>query len=153
MISTAPKTTFNADLSDLASVRAAVTEMTTHVHRRLLISGRAPRTVTVKVCGGDFITRGRSETALAATTDVAVLVATAQRLVMAALPATGARLIGVSLSELTSAIQQSLSDEPTDLSRPCVEPPSPPPPRPPRPRDASTLHRPGQRGDGGRAGM
>jgi DNA polymerase-4 len=59
---------------------------------------------------------------LAATTDVAVLVDTAQRLLMAALPAAGVRLIGVSLSGLTSAIQQSLFDEPTDLSHPCVEP-------------------------------
>jgi len=35
------------------------------------------------------------------------------------------RLIGVSLSGLTSAVQQSLFDEPTDLCRPCVEPASP----------------------------
>lgn len=37
----------------------------------------------------------------------------------------GVRLIGVSLSGLTSAVQQSLFDEPTDLCRPCVEPASP----------------------------
>jgi DNA polymerase IV len=119
------ETTFDIDLSDIISVRAAVTEMTAHAHRRLLNSGRAARTVTVKVRGGDFTTRSRSETALTATTDVAVLVDTAQRLVMAALPASGVRLIGVSLSGLTGAVQQSLFDEPTDLSRPCVEPAEP----------------------------
>jgi DNA polymerase-4 len=119
------ETTFDADLSDIASVRAAVTEMTAHAHRRLLASGRAARTVTVKVRGGDFTTRSRSETAVTATTDGAVLVDTAQRLVMAALPAAGVRLIGVSLSGLTGAVQQSLFDELTDLSRPCVEPAEP----------------------------
>ena len=107
------ETTFEADLSDLASVRAAVTEMTIQAHRRLLTSARSARTVTVKVRGADFTTRSRSETAATATTDVVVLVDTAQRLVTAALPAAGVRLVGVSLSGLTSAVQQPLFDEPT----------------------------------------
>ncbi|MBV9012965.1 MAG: DNA polymerase IV [Pseudonocardiales bacterium] len=107
------ETTFEADLGDLASVRAAVTEMTIHAHRRLLTSARSARTVTVKVRGADFTTRSRSETAVTATTDVVALVDTAQRLVTSALPGSGVRLIGVLLSGLTSAAQQSLFDEPT----------------------------------------
>jgi DNA polymerase IV len=87
--------------------------------------GRAARTVTVKVRGGDFTTRSRSETALTATTDVAVLVNTAQRLVMAALPAAGVRLIGVSLSGLTSGVQQSLFDEPHTPAHSYLKPAEP----------------------------
>ncbi|HWR46599.1 MAG TPA: DNA polymerase IV, partial [Pseudonocardiaceae bacterium] len=58
------ETTFDADLSDMASVRAAVTEMTAQAHRRLLTAARSARTVTVKVRGADFTTRSRSETTL-----------------------------------------------------------------------------------------
>ncbi len=119
------ETTFDADLNDMASVRAAVTEMTAHAHRRLLISGRAARTVTVKVRSADFTTRSRSETAVTATTHVAVLVDTAQRLVMAALPTAGVRLIGVSLSGLTSAVQQSLFDETPTPAHSYLEPAEP----------------------------
>jgi hypothetical protein len=46
-------------------------------------------------------------------------------LVMAALLATGVRLVGVLLSGLKSAVQQSLFGEPTDLCSPCVEPAEP----------------------------
>jgi DNA polymerase-4 len=106
----------------MTSVRAAVTEMTAHAHRRLLTSTRAARTVTVKVRGTDFTTRTRSETAVTATTDLAVLVTIVQRLVIAALPAAGVRLIGVSLSGLTSASQQPLFDEPSHPAPSPVEP-------------------------------
>jgi DNA polymerase-4 len=102
------ETTFDADLSDLASVRRAVAEMTEHAHRRLLASGRAARTVTVKIRGADFATRTRSETSPTASTDLAALSATARRLTESALPDTGVRLIGVSLSGLTGAVQQPL---------------------------------------------
>lgn len=60
------------------------------------------------------------------------------------------RLIGVSLSGLTSAVQQSLFDEPTDLCRPCVEPASPYHRLDPRARGMQ--RRPGQRGGGGGRG-
>ena len=102
------ETTFDADLSDLASVRRAVAEMAEHAHRRLLASGRAARTVTVKIRGADFATRSRSETTPIASTNLAVLSATAQRLTEGALPDSGVRLIGVSLSGLTGAVQQYL---------------------------------------------
>jgi len=116
------ETTFDADLSDLASVRRAVAEMAEHAHRRLLASGRAARTVTVKIRGADFATRSRSETSSTASLNLATLSATAQRLIEGALPDSGVRLIGVSLSGLTGAVQQRLFEtEPEDV------PPSGPP--------------------------
>lgn len=102
------ETTFDTDLSDLASVRRAVAEMAEHAHRRLLTSGRAARTVTVKIRGGDFTTRSRSETAPTASTDLGTFTATAQRLTENALPESGVRLIGVSLSGLVDFIQPTL---------------------------------------------
>jgi DNA polymerase-4 len=104
------ETTFDADLSDLDSVRRAVAEMAAHAHRRLLESGRAARTVTVKIRGADFATRSRSETATTASTNLATLAATARRLTEGALPDSGVRLIGVSLSGLTDSAQQFLFD-------------------------------------------
>ncbi|HEY2095806.1 MAG TPA: hypothetical protein VGH72_05060, partial [Pseudonocardia sp.] len=53
-------------------------------------------------------TRSRSETTSIASTNLAVLSATAQRLTEGALPDSGVRLIGVSLSGLTGAVQQYL---------------------------------------------
>ncbi|MDT7590947.1 MAG: polymerase, partial [Pseudonocardiales bacterium] len=110
------ETTFDADLSDLASVRRAVAEMAEHAHRRLLASGRAARTVTVKIRGADFATRSRSETTPIASTNLAVLSATAQRLTEGALPDSGVRLIGVSLSGLTGAVQQYLFETGAELA-------------------------------------
>jgi DNA polymerase-4 len=108
------ETTFDADLSDLASVRRSVAEMAEHAHRRLLASGRAARTVTVKIRGADFATRSRSETSPTASTSLATLSATAQRLVEGALPESGVRLIGVSLAGLTGAVQEQLFETDSD---------------------------------------
>ncbi|HEX4362210.1 MAG TPA: DNA polymerase IV [Pseudonocardia sp.] len=108
------ETTFDADLSDLASVRRSVAEMAEHAHRRLLASGRAARTVTVKIRGADFATRSRSETSPTASTSLATLSATAQRLVEGALPQSGVRLIGVSLAGLTGAVQEQLFETDSD---------------------------------------
>ncbi|HZZ49771.1 MAG TPA: DNA polymerase IV [Pseudonocardia sp.] len=107
------ETTFDIDLSDLGSVRRAVADMAEHAHRRLLSSGRAARTVTVKIRGGDFTTRSRSETALTASTDLGAFTATAQRLTENALPESGVRLIGVSLSGLVDFIQPTLFEPET----------------------------------------
>ncbi|MBV9313165.1 MAG: DNA polymerase IV [Pseudonocardia sp.] len=106
------ETTFDADLSDLDSVHRAVVEMTAHAHGRLVASGRGARTVTVKIRGADFATRSRSETAATATTELAVLTDTARRLTEGALPASGVRLIGVSLSGLTDFVQEQLFHAP-----------------------------------------
>lgn len=102
------ETTFDADLSDVESVRRAVAEMAAHAHRRLIASGRAARTVTVKIRGADFATKSRSETSATASTNLATLAATARRLTDGALPDSGVRLIGVSLSGLTDFVQQPL---------------------------------------------
>jgi DNA polymerase-4 len=104
------ETTFDADLSDVASVRRAVAEMAEHAHRHLVASGRAARTVTVKIRGADFATRSRSETSPTASVSLSALAATAQRLTEGALPDSGVRLVGVSLSGLTGAVQHPLFD-------------------------------------------
>jgi DNA polymerase IV len=118
------ETTFDADLSDVESVRRAVAEMAAHAHRRLLASGRAARTVTVKIRGADFATRSRSETSATASVNLAELAATARRLTDGALPDSGVRLIGVSLSGLTDSVQQPLFE---------AEPPAEEPTAPPEP--------------------
>ena len=105
------ETTFDTDLSDVVAVRRAVAELAGSAHRRLVASGRAARTVTVKVRGGDFATHTRSETTAVASTDLAALTETAQRLAVAALPDAGVRLVGVSYAGLTTAVQGSLFDD------------------------------------------
>jgi DNA polymerase IV len=95
------ETTFDTDLTAMAAVHDAVARMTEAAHRRLVASGRAARTVTVKVRSADFTTSSRSETAGTASTDLASFTAVAQRLARAAVPEGGVRLIGVSLAGLT----------------------------------------------------
>jgi DNA polymerase IV len=94
------ETTFDVDLTAMSAVHAAVAKLAESAHRRLVASGRAARTVTVKVRSADFTTATRSETAAEASTDLAVLTATAQRLARAAVPDGGVRLLGVSLAGL-----------------------------------------------------
>jgi DNA polymerase-4 len=98
----------------MAAVRDAVARMTEAAHRRLVASGRAARTVTVKVRSADFTTSSRSETAGTASTDLGGLTAVAQRLADAAVPEGGVRLIGVSLAGLTD-------DPPPALFEPTAE--------------------------------
>ena len=94
------ETTFDTDLTAMAAVHDAVARITGAAHRRLVSSGRAARTVTVKVRSADFTTHTRSETAPLATTDLTTLTAVAQRLARSAVPDGGVRLIGVSLAGL-----------------------------------------------------
>jgi len=94
------ETTFDVDLTAMSAVHDAVARLAESAHRRLLADGRAARTVTVKVRSADFTTATRSETAAEASTDLAVLTATAQRLARAAVPDGGVRLLGVSLAGL-----------------------------------------------------
>ena len=109
------ETTFDTDLTAMAAVHDAVARMTEAAHRRLVASGRAARTVTVKVRSADFTTSSRSETAGTASTDLGALTAVAQRLARAAVPEGGVRLIGVSLAGLTD-------DPPPALFEPVTEP-------------------------------
>ena len=94
------ETTFDVDLTTMTAVHDAVTRITGGAHRRLVESGRAARTVTVKIRSADFTTHTRSETATLATTDLGTLTAVAQRLARAAVGEGGVRLIGVSLAGL-----------------------------------------------------
>lgn len=94
------ETTFDADLTAMRAVHEAVARITGSAHRRLVASGRAARTVTVKVRSADFTTHTRSETAAVGSTDLGALTAVAQRLARTAVPEGGVRLIGVSLAGL-----------------------------------------------------
>jgi DNA polymerase IV len=122
------ETTFDTDLTAMAAVHEAVARMTEAAHRRLVASGRAARTVTVKVRSADFTTSSRSETAGIASTDLGALTAVAQRLARAAVPEGGVRLIGVSLAGLTDDPPPALFEpvsEPGPALVEVVEPPSP----------------------------
>jgi DNA polymerase-4 len=105
------ETTFDADLTAMAAVHDAVARITESAHRRLVSSGRAARTVTVKIRSADFTTHTRSETAALATTDLAALTTVAQRLARTAVPDGGVRLIGVSLAGLGEAPPPALFAE------------------------------------------
>ena len=106
--SVSAESTFDLDVSDLATIDAAVTAMATSAHRRLVGGDHAARTVTVKVRGADFSVVSRSESLPAATTDLATLVGIARRLVRVALPPTAVRLIGVAYTGLGGQAQEAL---------------------------------------------
>ena len=105
------ETTFDADLTAMTAVHEAVARITESAHRRLVSSGRAARTVTVKVRSADFTTHTRSATAGLATTDLVALTAVAQRLARTAVPEGGVRLIGVSLAGLGEEPPPGLFDD------------------------------------------
>jgi len=107
------ETTFDADLTTMTAVHDAIARITESVHRRLLSSGRAARTVTVKIRSADFTTHTRSETAALATTNRTTLTAVAQRLARGAVPDGGVRLIGVSLAGLGDEPPPALFDDET----------------------------------------
>ena len=115
------ETTFDVDLTTMTAVHDAVTRITGGAHRRLVESGRAARTVTVKIRSADFTTHTRSETATLATTDLGTLTAVAQRLARAAVGEGGVRLIGVSLAGLGDEPPPGLFGDPEpadpDVSR------------------------------------
>jgi len=106
--SVSAESTFDLDVSDLATLDAAVTAMATAAHRRLTGAGRATRTVTVKVRGADFSVVSRSESLPAATADLPTLVGIARRLVRVAVPETAVRLIGVAYTGLSGQAQEAL---------------------------------------------
>lgn len=131
------ETTFDEDLSNLDAVRTAVAELAEGAHKRLVASHRAARTVSVKIRSASFGTTSRAETHADATTDLATLTDTAQRLAVAALPDAGVRLVGVSFSGLTTAVQEALfPGTPAPVAAPAPapapEPESDPEPAPSR---------------------
>jgi DNA polymerase-4 len=108
------ETTFDADLTAMSAVHAAIARITASAHRRLVADGRAARTVTVKVRSADFATVSRSETAAVASADLDALTAVAQRLARAAVPEGGVRLLGVSLAGLGDDPPPALFDPPRE---------------------------------------
>ena len=139
------ETTFDTDLTAMAAVHDAVARMTEAAHRRLVASGRAARTVTVKVRSADFTTSSRSETAGAASTDLGALTAVAQRLARAAVPEGGVRLIGVSLAGLTDDPPPALFETFPDV--PAAGKPEPEPAAEPEPTPVAHDDRPWRPGD------
>ncbi|MCO1655825.1 DNA polymerase IV [Pseudonocardia sp. S2-4] len=115
------ETTFETDLTAMTAVHEAVARITGSAHRRLVASGRAARTVTVKVRSAAFTTVTRSETAASGTTDLTALTAVAQRLARNAVPADGVRLIGVSLAGLVDDPPPALFEAAVDTG-PAPEP-------------------------------
>ncbi|MGW5649359.1 DNA polymerase IV [Saccharopolyspora sp. NPDC003752] len=109
------ETTFDVDITDQAKLQAEVTGMAESAHRRLVSSGRAARTVTIKVRDSDFTTISRAETFSSATSDLGALAAAARRLLPVAVPpGTPIRLVGVSYSGLATSEQEPLFDNPAD---------------------------------------
>ena len=134
------ETTFDVDLTGMSAVRDAVAKLAESAHRRLLASGRAARTVTVKVRSADFTTATRSETSAQASTDLGTFTAVAQRLAVAAVPPGGVRLLGVSLA--------GLGDEPPPaLFTTAPDPATSDTVEAPRPSELPDLPRPWRTGD------
>ncbi|GGC57507.1 DNA polymerase IV [Hoyosella rhizosphaerae] len=105
------ETTFAQDLLTKAQVRAAIARTGNSAHARLLKDTRGARTVTVKLRKADFSIVSRSATLPYATTDRGVLIATAHKLAADPIDVGPIRLVGVSLSGLTSTQQQVLFPE------------------------------------------
>ena len=119
------ETTFDTDIREQASLLSEVAGMAEAAHRRLVTSGRAARTVTVKVRDAAFTTISRAETFPSATSDPAALAAAARRLTAIAVPAgTPIRLVGVSYSGLAASEQEALFDNPMDREAGAGEPDS-----------------------------
>jgi DNA polymerase-4 len=111
------ETTFETDITDPVKLTGEVVEMAEAAHRRLVSSGRAARTITVKVRDSDFTTVSRAETLPAATSDLVALTAAARRLTsIAAAPGAPIRLVGVSYSGLATSEQEPLFDSPADAT-------------------------------------
>jgi DNA polymerase-4 len=135
------ETTFDADLTTMSAVHDAVARMTESAHRRLVASGRAARTVTVKIRSADFTTASRSATAAAAGTDLPTLTAVAQRLARDAVPEGGVRLIGVSLAGLSDAPPPALFEAVDRPAHPAVPEPAD------KPEEPEQVGRPWRAGD------
>lgn len=138
------ETTFDVDITEPVRLSTEVGGMAEHAHRRLVSSGRAARTVTVKVRDADFTTISRAETFATATSDLSPLGAAARRLIASAVPpGTPIRLVGVSYSGLATSEQEALFDNPVQEAEPSAFPDGEPAPAPVLPPG----HRPWRAGD------
>ena len=102
------ESTFEADLTTVERLRAAVGPIAEHAHRRLARDGRGARTVTVKLRKSDMSTLTRSATLPYATAEAAILTATARRLLLDPRDVGPIRLVGVGFSGLSDVRQESL---------------------------------------------
>ncbi|GAA2348047.1 DNA polymerase IV [Saccharopolyspora halophila] len=120
------ETTFDTDIADHETLLNQVLNVAESAHRRLLASGRAARTVTLKVRDSDFTTISRAETFSSATSDLSALSAATRRLLPVAVPpGTPVRLVGVSFSGLAHSEQESLFEHPSDPSDGSAPAPAP----------------------------
>lgn len=102
------ESTFAVDIVDLPRLRAAVGGAAADAHRRLRQDGRGARTVVVKLRRADMSILTRSITMPAASSELEVLTAAAQRIVLDPLEVGPIRLVGVGYSGLTDSEQYSL---------------------------------------------
>jgi DNA polymerase-4 len=105
------ESTFAEDITDLGRLRGAVDRAAASAHRRLLADGRGSRTVVVKLKKSDMSVLTRSSTLPAATTELPVLTAAAQRLALDPQEIGPIRLVGVGYSGLTAVQQFALFPE------------------------------------------
>nr|WP_325064857.1 DNA polymerase IV [Gordonia mangrovi] len=102
------ESTFARDIVDLDQLRPAIDTAAEGAHRRLLADGRGARTVVLKLRRSDMSILTRSTTLAAATTELGVLTAAAQRLALDPRSVGPIRLVGVGFSGLTAVQQFSL---------------------------------------------
>ncbi|GAA1944151.1 DNA polymerase IV [Amycolatopsis minnesotensis] len=102
------ETTFDIDIVDLPTLRAEARRVARGAHLRLVKSGRAARTVGIKVRHTDMSTINRSETATHGSTDPDRLAAVAERLLPDPAEFGPVRLVGVSFSGLVELRQEPL---------------------------------------------
>ncbi|WP_051139496.1 DNA polymerase IV [Gordonia hirsuta] len=102
------ESTFAVDIIDMPGLRAAVSGAAADAHRRLVKDGRSARTVVVKLRRADMSILTRSTTMPAASADLEVLTAAAQRVVLDPLEVGPIRLVGVGYAGLSDIEQVSL---------------------------------------------
>ena len=111
--SVSSETTFPQDLNRMEDIRPVIERLSDSVAASLDNKGLAGRTVTVKIRLSDFTTFTRQTTLERATSDVAVITATAQGLIGRELtPGRAFRLLGVGVSGLADRTGIAAAAEP-----------------------------------------
>lgn len=108
--------TLETDVTTMNALRREIDRSAEHALRRLRRDGRGARTVVLKLKRSDMSLLTRSATLPSATTDGAVLTATAQRLALDPMEVGGLRLVGVGFTGLSSVEQFTLFGEESDKS-------------------------------------
>ena len=122
------ETTFATDLTSVEQLTEVLGPIGAHAHQRLQRDGRGARTVTVKFRKSDMSILTRSVTLPFPTTDAAVLISAARRLLLDPRQIGPVRLLGVGFSGLAEVHQEALFDaftgqpEPADVAPPVYTP-------------------------------